>query len=419
MLKTNSFKRTKFACYSAYLSTASVFTLPPLLFATFHDTYGISYTLLGTLVLVNFCTQLIIDLIFSFFSKYFNIKATVCIMPVLTTIGLLTYALVPNIFPQYAYLGLVLGTVIFSMSAGLGEVLISPVVAALPSDNTERDMSALHSLYGYGVVFVIVISTLFFNLFGTENWLYLTMFFAFLPLITCFLYCISPIPDLSFSGEKREKADKYRKIGIMLCFFCIFLGGASENSMTNWISVYMETALGIPKTAGDILGLMAFAVLLAVTRTLYAKYGKNISKVLLLGMISATVCYIIAGISTVPIISMLACILTGIATSMLWPGTLILLEERFPHPGVAVYALMAAGGDFGSSVAPQLLGSLVDTVSASDFAQNLGSTLSLSPEQVGLKIGMLVGASFPLMGTILLLYMRRFFKKNKAQKKSQ
>lgn len=412
MLKTTSFKRTKLACHSAYLSAASVFTLPPLLFATFHDTYGISYTLLGTLVLVNFCTQLIIDLIFSFFSKHFNIKATVCIMPVLTTIGLLTYALIPNIFPQYAYLGLVLGTVIFSMSAGLGEVLISPVVAALPSDNPERDMSALHSLYGYGVVFVILVSTLFFSLFGTKNWLYLTLFFAFLPLITCFLYCTSPIPDLSISVEKGEKASRHRKICIALCFFCIFLGGAAENSMTNWISVYMETALGIPKTVGDILDLMAFAILLAVTRTLYAKYGKNISKVLLLGMFSATICYIIAGISTVPIISMLACILTGIATSMLWPGTLILLEEKAPNPGVAVYALMAAGGDFGSSVAPQLLGTLVDTVSTSSFAQTVGSTLSLVPEQVGLKVGMLVGAVFPLMGTILLLYMRRYFKKH-------
>ncbi len=410
MFKTHSFKRTKFACYSAYLSTASAFSLPPLLFMTFHNTYGISYTLLGTLVLVNFCTQLIIDLIFSFFSKRFNIKATVCIMPILTSIGLFVYAIVPHFFPQQAYLGLVLGTVIFSMSAGLGEVLISPIVAAIPSETPDRDMSLLHSLYGYGVVSVILISTLFFSLFGTENWLYLTLFFAFLPLITCFLYCTSPIPDLSLSEEKQEKSRSTRKFGIALCVACIFLGGAAENSMTNWISVYMETALGIPKTAGDILGLMAFAILLAVTRTLYAKYGKNISKVLLLGMLGSTVCYIVAGISTVPIVSMLACIITGIATSMLWPGTLILLEEKFPHPGVAVYALMAAGGDFGSSVAPQLLGTLVDTVSASGFAQNVGAILNLAPEQVGLKVGMLVGASFPLLGTLLLLYMRRYFK---------
>lgn len=412
MLKKNNFKRTKYACYSAYLSCAAVFTLPPLLFATFRDTYNISYTLLGTLVLVNFCTQLIIDLIFSFFPKYFNIRTTVCAMPVLTTMGLLVYAIIPHLFPEYAYSGLVLGTVIFSMSAGLGEVLISPVVAALPSDNPERDMSLLHSLYGYGVVFVIAVSTLFFSFFGTENWLYLTLFFAFLPLITCYLYCTSPIPDMNLSPEKSEKGSSYKRIGIVLCFFCIFLGGAAENSMTNWISVYMETALGIPKTAGDILGLATFAILLAVTRSLYAKYGKNISKVLFLGMLFSTCFYIIAGISSIPILSMLACILTGIATSMLWPGTLILMEEKIPNPGVAAYALMAAGGDFGSSVAPQLLGKIADSISASEFAQTIGHSLALSPEQIGLKAGMLIASIFPLLGVFLILYMKKYFAKH-------
>ncbi|MBQ7986142.1 MAG: MFS transporter [Clostridia bacterium] len=408
----NKFKRTKYACYFGYISGASVFVLPPLLFATFHEAYGISYTLLGTLVLVNFCTQLIVDLIFSFFSKHFNIKATVCTMPVLTALGLLVYAMVPDILPQYAYWGLVLGTVIFSAASGLSEVLLSPVVAAIPSDNPERNMSFLHSLYGYGVVSVILISTLFFGLFGTENWLYLTLFFAFLPLITCFMFCTSPIPDLNLSQEKSEKGSTYKRVGIMLCFLCIFLGGAAENSMTNWISVYMETALGIPKAAGDILGLAAFATLLAVSRTLYAKYGKNISKALLLGMLFATCFYILAGISTIPILSMLACILTGVATSMLWPGTLILMEEKFPNPGVSAYALMAAGGDFGSSVAPQLLGKIVDVVSASDFGVAMGHSLNLAPEQIGLKVSMLVGALFPLLGVFLLLYMRRYFKKD-------
>lgn len=331
-------------------------------------------------------------------------------MPILTSLGLLIYAIVPHFFPQHAYLGLVLGTIVFSMSAGLGEVLLSPVVAALPSDNPEGDMSFLHSLYGYGVVFVILISTLFFSLLGTANWLYLTLFFAFLPLITFVLFCISPIPDLNLSQEKSEKGSTYKKIGIMLCFLCIFLGGAAENSMTNWISVYMETALGIPKSIGDILGLATFAILLAVTRTIYAKYGKNIGKALLLGMIGATCFYIVAGLSTMPILSMLACILTGIATSMLWPGTLILMEEKFPNPGVAAYALMAAGGDFGSSVAPQLLGKIVDSVSQSGFSQELATTLTLSPEQIGLKVGMLVGALFPLLGIILLLYMKKYFK---------
>ena len=147
-----NYHRTRRACYFAYVAAASVFCLPPMLFVTFQETYGIPYTLLGTLVAVNFCTQLGIDLIFSFFSKHFNIKLTVRLMPLLTSLGMLIYALIPTLWPQHAYAGLLVGTVIFSVAAGLGEVLLSPTVAALPSDNPERDMSLLHSLYGWGVV---------------------------------------------------------------------------------------------------------------------------------------------------------------------------------------------------------------------------------------------------------------------------
>lgn len=151
---------------------SSVFSLPPLLLATFREMYGISYTLLGTLVLVNFCTQLAIDLVFSFFSKYFNIHKIIRVVPLITALGLFVYALVPLLFSQYAYAGLVVGTFIFSIAAGLGEVLVSPTVAALPSDNSERDMSVLHSLYGYGFVGVVIISTLFLQFVGKDYWMY-------------------------------------------------------------------------------------------------------------------------------------------------------------------------------------------------------------------------------------------------------
>ena len=164
-----NYRKTKYACFYTYLAMSSVFSLPPLLFVTFRDMYKISYTLLGTLVLVNFCTQLIIDLIFTFLNEHFNIKNTVKLMPLLTSTGLIIYALVPTFLPKYAYIGLLTGTVIFSVAAGLCEVLLSPIVAALPSDNPERDMSTLHSLYAYGVVVVVIISTVFLKLFGRNN----------------------------------------------------------------------------------------------------------------------------------------------------------------------------------------------------------------------------------------------------------
>ena len=407
-----NYKRTKFACYSAYLTMASIFALPPLLFVTFHERYGVSYTLLGTLVLVNFCTQLGIDLAFTFFSRFFNPKLMVRVMPIITSAGLALYAFSPAIFGDNVYIGFLISTVIFSVSAGLSEVLLSPTVAALPSDNPAGDMSLLHSLYGVGVFGVIVISTVFFKLFGSENWAYLTLFFAALPIFAAVLFMLSPMPDMNTSStvEKTEKKSG-RNIGLALCVACIFFGSCAENTMSNWVSGFMENALGIDKALGDILGTAMFAVLLATTRILYARFGKNISKVLMIGMIGAVACYLLAGFSTNMIVALVACALTGMFTSMLWPGSLILMEENMPGVGVAAYALMASGGDLGASVAPQLMGIVVDSVTASTLASRLAATTNLTAEQIGMKAGMIVTTIFPIIGIIVLTVTFRYFKK--------
>lgn len=396
---------------------SSVFCLPPLLFMTLRSEYGISFTLLGTLVLVNFCTQLGIDLFFTVYSKKFNVKKVVKIMPLITSLGLVIYALYPMFFPSSAYVGLLIGTVVFSVAAGLSEVLLSPTIAAIPSDNPQRDMSLLHSLYAFGVFTVVVLSTIFFKLFGTENWAYLTLFFAALPIIAAVLFMTSPMPEMSRaeSGLSVEHT-KRRTIATALCVACIFFGSCAENAMSNWVSSYMENALHIDKALGDILGMAAFAILLGLTRIAYAKFGKNIILVLLIGMIGAAACYLIAGLSTSVILAFIACILTGMFTAMLWPGTLIMMEENISTPGVGAYALMAAGGDLGAAVAPQLMGVVVDSVSASTLAVELGAKYHLTVEQIGLKAGMFVSALFPILGIAVVLVLMRYFKKSKKDR---
>lgn len=391
-------KNAKLACYSAYFTMSSVFCLPPLLFVTFHEMYGVSWTLLGTLVSTNFCTQLLIDLIFTVFSKKFNISKVIKIMPLITSVGLLIYAIIPTVFPEHAYLGLLIGTVIFSVSAGLSEVLLSPTIAAIPSDNPQKDMSLLHSLYAFGVFTVVIIGTLFIKFIGAGYWMYLTAFFALLPIAATVLFVLSPMPNME-TGEKAAVTVRTRRktVGTALCTACIFLGSCAENAMSNWISGYMEAQLHIDKAIGDILGVAMFAILLGITRICYAKWGKNICMVLLVGMAGSAACYLVAGFSTHVIPAFIACILTGIFTAMLWPGTLIMMEENISGVGVAAYALMAAGGDFGSSVAPQLLGIIADNSS--------------------MQTGMRVCAVFPIIGILLMLVIIRFFKKEPNKKK--
>lgn len=412
-----NYKRTKLACYTAYFTMSSVFSLPPLLFVTLHELYGISYTLLGTLVLTNFCTQLTIDLVFTFFSKHFNIAKIVRIMPLITSAGMFFYALSPTIMPNHTYVGLLIGTVIFSVSAGLSEVLLSPTIAAVPSDDPQKAMSFLHSLYAFGVVTVVAVATTFLKLFGSENWPYLMMLLGVLPIAASVLFMLSPMPDMSENDTQTEKGRAENKgFGLALCVACIFFGSCAENSMSNWISSFTETALHIDKAVGDILGMAMFAVLLGAGRIAYSKFGKNISRVLLAGMAGSACCYLAAGLSPSPFPAFIACILTGLFTAMLWPGTLIMMDENLPGVGVAAYALMAAGGDLGASVAPQLLGVVIDKVSANPFATDLGAKLGLTAEQTGLKAGMLINSIFPILGAILVAFMIHYFKKEKEKR---
>ncbi len=400
-------KRLRLACYTANLTMSLVGALSPLLFLTFREMYGISYSLLGLLVLANFVTQLLVDLVFSFFSHRFHIPTAVKTAPVLTALGLLIYALWPFFSPDTVYVGLFLGTVLFSAASGFNEVLISPIIAALPSKDPERDMSRLHAVYAWGVVGVVGITTLFLNLFSSANWQYLVLFFTLLPLFSLVLFAKAEIPALAAEDKGAGMRELLRTPGLWLSVFCIFLGGSAECTMAQWSSGYLERALGIPKSLGDVLGVAMFAVMLGLGRSLYGKFGKNIEKVLVLCMTSAALLYLAAALSPLPWIGLVACAMTGFATSMLWPGNLSAVSARFPQGGVFLFAMMAAGGDLGASVGPQMVGTVTDLAMAWQPLRELAASLGMTGEQFGMKVGILLGALFPLIGIFLALRLYR------------
>ncbi len=408
-----TFKRLKFACYTVNVSMAIVGNLSPILFLTFREQYEISFSLLGLLVLINFTTQLAIDLIFSFFSHKFNIPKIVKMTPVLTVLGLLIYAVWPTLFPQSVYFGLVLGTIVFSASGGLSEVLISPVIAAIPSRDPDREMSKLHSVYAWGVVGMIVVSTLFLLAFGSANWQWLVLILLLVPLFSIFLFSGTQIPDMKTPKRVSGVLQLLKNKGLWLCVGAIFLGGAAECTMAQWASGYLEQAMGIPKVWGDIFGVAMFSVMLGLGRSLYAKIGKHIGRVLFLGAIGAAACYLIAAITDVSFIGLLACAFTGFCVSMLWPGSLIVASDRFSTGGVFIYAMMAAGGDFGASVAPQLVGIITDAAIANPSIISLAKSMECQPEQIGMKIGMLVGLAVSLIAIPVYYYIWKG-KKEKA-----
>ncbi len=414
---TQGFGRLKAACYATNITMSVVTNLAPLLFLTFRELYGISYSLLGLLVLINFFTQLTVDLIFSFFSHKFNIPLAVKLTPVIACVGLALFAAAPILFPSNVYLGLVLGTIVFSASGGFGEVLISPVIAAIPAEDPERELSKLHSIYAWGVVFFVIAATLLLLLLGHENWQILSLIFALVPLVATVLFLGVKIPQMETPKRVSGVLQLFRDRALWLCVLAIFLGGASECIMAQWSSGYLEMALGIPKIWGDICGVAVFSAMLGLGRSLYGKYGKRVEKILLLGAIGACACYLVAALCPIPVIGLIACAFTGLCVSMLWPGSLIVGSERFPTSGVFIFAMMAAGGDLGASVGPQLLGIVADAVAVAPFAAELATKLSLTAEQIGMKAGMLVGALFPLCAIFVYIKLCRDAKKKAAQNK--
>ena len=406
-----NYGKLKFACYTTNLTMSIIGNLPPMLFLTFRSLYDISYSLLGLLVLANFATQLTVDLILSFFSHKFSLPKLIRITPAVYLLGLVIFMLSPVLFPGNVYLGLVIGTVIFSAAGGLNEVLISPMFAAIPAENPEREMSKLHSVYAWGVVGVIIFGTLFLFAFGKESWQWLVAVLLVIPASSVIAFLGADIPKMDTPEKVSGVVAMLKKKELWLCVFAIFLGGASECTMAQWSSGYLEQALGISKVWGDIFGVALFGAALGLGRSLYAKFGKNIGKVLFLGAIGATVCYLLCAVCSIPAVGLVACAFTGFCVSMMWPGCLVVGADRIPTGGVFIYAMMAAGGDLGAALGPQLIGVMTDTVITDPAASALAQSWGLMPDQLGLKLGMLVGMLFPLAGVAVYGHILRTQKK--------
>ena len=259
---------------------------------------------------------------------------------------------------------------------------------------------------------MILISTLFLLAFGNESWQWLALLWTLVPLTALILFSRAKLPALQTPERVSGALSMLKNKGLWLCVAAIFLGGAAECTMAQWASGYLEQSVGIPKVWGDIFGVALFSVMLGLGRTLYAKYGKRIESILLLSAVGATLCYLSAAVFNAPLVGLLSCALTGLFTAMLWPGCLIVADHKLPMGGVFMYAMMASGGDLGAAVGPQLVGIITDTTEKSAAMADFATRLGLSPEQLGLKLGMLVGMLFPLAAIFVFLVIWKSRRKN-------
>lgn len=388
-----NYKTTIYACFIGYIVQAIVNNFVPLLFITFQSAYSIPLHQITLLVTFNFGVQLLVDLLSAKFVDKIGYRTSILIAHASSALGLILLTILPEIMNPF--IGILISVMIYAIGGGIIEVLISPIMESCPTDNKESAMSLLHSFYCWGHVGVVLISTLFFRFAGIQNWRFLTLIWAVIPIANAILFLKTPIAPLISSDEKgmgmRELFTNKTFWLLMLMMLC---AGASEQAISQWASAFAEQGLGISKTAGDLAGPMTFAILMGSARAFYGKYGEKIN----LDTFMRTSCllcifsYLLASLAPHPLINLIGCAICGLSVGIMWPGTFSRASFSLPAGGTAMFAMLALAGDMGCSSGPTLVG-IVSNVANGNM-----------------KFGILAGIIFPTM-LLLCLFSKTGQKK--------
>lgn len=357
-----NYNKTITACFIGYIVQAIVNNFVPLLFLTFQSQYQIPLAKITILVTFNFGLQLLVDLVSILFVDKIGYRASMIIAHVSAALGLVLLPVLPELFERMGadpFIGILVAVLIYAIGGGLLEVLVSPIVEACPSDNKEKTMSLLHSFYCWGHVGVVIISTIFFSLFGIENWKYVAMFWALVPAANAILFAKVPIRHLIEEGETGLKLKELIGMKAFWIFVLMMVcAGASEQAVSQWASTFVEKTLGVEKTIGDLAGPMSFAICMGAARAFYGKYGEKIRlrRFMIYCSCLCILSYLLIVFVPSPVIGLLGCAICGMSVGIMWPGTFSMAAAGIRSGGTAMFAFLALAGDLGCSGGPSLVG---------------------------------------------------------------
>lgn len=402
-MKTVSYKSTKVACYLGYITQAISINLLPLLYVTFQKEFSVSLAQLGLLVTVLFVVQIAVDLLAARFGKNLSYRYGSVISFVLAALGLAMMCVLPSVMDD-PYVAIFISSVVLSVGGGMTEVLISPIVDAIPEEGKVGEMSLLHSFYCWGVVAVIALSTAFFALVGIDHWRWLMLLWTVMPILTALLFCFVPLPPKPVAAvESQKNGGLLRNYTFWLILALMVCSGATELGPAQWASFFAEHGLHIPKAVGDLLGPCALALFQGVSRVVFARLSNRFDprRLLAIHAVGCVAAYGLIVLSPWPFVSLLAFCVCGWCVGPMWPGLLSLSSQRFPSGGTSMFALLALCGDIGCASAPYAVGAVTDLLVEAEWTSALA-----------MRGGFAVCTAFPIMLLIGLLLLRK--RKTKA-----
>lgn len=382
-----TYKHTMAACCLGLMAQAVVNNLPTLLFLTYARLWGITPAQITLLISLNFIVQLIVDALFINLVDRVGYRRCALSSSLCCFLGLMLLSVLPFRMRE-PFSGIIIACVIYGFGGGLFELVISPIVEAIPNDSKSAAMSLVHSFYSWGHVAVVLISTLLFNV---VNPLYLPVIWSALPLFTMALFAAVPILELKSCTPKSGAKDPAAR-NMLLCFMTLMVcAGASEQAINQWSSYFAETTLGIQKNVGDLLGPCMFALLMGAARLWFSLFGArfDLRRSIIISSSLCFISYISAALLPAGFLSLAFCALCGLFVGILWPAVLSLCaKERSIN--ASGFAALALGGDIGCALGPALVGQVYA------FAGN----------DAALRWGILAASLFPLV-LFLVLWKRR------------
>ena len=401
---TGDYRLTIRCCYLGMFVQAIVINLAPVLFIPFREQLGLTFEQLGRLILVNFITQVAFDLIAAVVVNRVGARRLVAGAHVAVALGLCLFAWLPACLPS-PYAGLMIGTFVFSMGGGVLELMLSPIINAVPSERKAADMSLLHSFYAWGQTLVILLTALSVFLLPHMPWRWLGPCWAVIPAVGAWGFSRAPMPPFVEESRRQRLRTLIRIPAFLGAVIGLGLAGASEIAISQWISAFAEKALHFPKLLGDLGGVCLFAAALGAGRSWFGLYGHKmcVYRHMIGGSGLAVLLYVVASLSPWPWVSLFGCVLSGLAVSLLWPGLLAAAAARFPQAGASMFALLSASGDMGCALAPWLVGWSADRVTTWGGGNGMG----WKGEALGLRMGLLAAVVFPAMLLVLLIVLRR------------
>lgn len=394
-------------CYVGMFIQALVINLTPILFIPLREELGLSWEQVGRLVLVNFLTQMVVDLICCWLADRVPTKPLIVAANLLSGIGLWLFALAPAMFDT-PYHGLMLGTIVFSIGCGLLEVLLSPIINAVPSERKSSAMAMLHAFYPIGKVAVILLTGLALWVFGVDSWRTVIIVWSIFPFVNTLGFLLVQIPPFVTEGTRTTLRALFRKPAFYFLLAAMALAGATEVTIAQWTSAYVQGGLGFSKVVADLVGFTLFGVGMIIGRVWFGLRGEQggLLRIMVWGSVFSAITFLTMALSPSAYVALAACITSGFFVSMLWPGTLSLSAHRFPLAGASMFAFLAAAGDAGAALMPWSVGLIADQAAETMRWLTWIFGPDTHPDQAGLRTGLLVASICPIVMIWVLRCLR-------------